>query len=103
MTYRRLECENGSRSRRGGFYLQRRFFLWRNFSERLINARRLARSQFAGGTLSVQAHDSEERSGIGIQQEVASGLHYFLFEINPLWMTILNQQCENKSCGNHGT
>ena len=39
----------------------------------------------------------------GIQQEVVSGLHRFLCEINRLWMTILDQDRQHKSGGYHGT
>jgi hypothetical protein len=92
-----------SRSRRCGFHLRGRNFFGGNFSERVTNVTRLSRSHFAGGTLSVQAHDCEAGSEIGIQQEVASGLHCFLCEINRLWVTILDQDREHESRENHGT
>src|SRR5260370_17318433 len=87
-SYFRGERENGNWSRRCGFHLRGRIFLWRNFSERAINASRLCRSHFAGGTLSVQVHDCEASRGIGIQPEVAFSLPRLLCEIIPLPVTL---------------
>jgi hypothetical protein len=50
-------------SRRCGFHLRGRIFLWKNFSERVISASRLSRNHFAGGILSVQAHGCEAHLG----------------------------------------
>jgi hypothetical protein len=50
-------------SRRCGFHLRGRIFLWKNFSERVISVSRLSRNHFAGGTLSVQAHGCEAHLG----------------------------------------
>ena len=77
--------------------------MWRDFSERVINAARLSRSHFAGGTHFVQALDREERSGIGIQQEVAFSLPRHLCEIIRFWVGLLDQDCEHESRDYHAT
>ena len=77
--------------------------MWRDFSERVINATRLSRCHFAGGTLSVQAGAREERSGIAIQQEVAFILPRLLCEIIRLWVGLLEEDCEHDSRENRAT
>src|SRR5271166_26816 len=72
--YFRSERENGSWSRRCGFHLRERNFFGGNFSERVI----------------------------GIQQEVAFSLPRLLCEIIRLWVTLLDQDRQNKSRKNHG-
>jgi hypothetical protein len=67
----------------------------------VINGSRLSRSYFAGA-LFVRAHDFGERSGIGIQQEVASSLPRLLCEISRLWVTLLDQDREHQSRESHG-
>ena len=69
----------------------RKIFFGGNFSERVTNATRLSRSYFAGGILSVKAHDCEATSGIGIRQEVAFSLPRLLCEIIRLRVTLLDQ------------
>jgi hypothetical protein len=69
----------------------------------VINARRLSLTYFSSGTISAQVPVFKTRSGIGIQQKVVSGSHRFLCEIDRLWMTILDQDRNNKSRESHGT
>jgi hypothetical protein len=95
--YFRSEPENRSLSRRCGFHPRGRIFLRQNFSEPV------SRSYFAGRALFVQAHEFGGRSGIGIQQEVASTLPRVLCEISRLWVMLLDQGRERQNRENHGT
>jgi hypothetical protein len=69
-------------------------------TEPVVNVRRRSGRYFVGA-LSVQAHDFGERSGISIQQEVASGLARLVCTNRRLWVTLLDR--EHQSRENHGT